>query len=67
MDCTTRIVVDHDVRFGKPVIKGTRICASDILEFLSTGDSESDILADYPQISTEDIRACLAFEASKAR
>jgi uncharacterized protein (DUF433 family) len=42
-------------------VKGTRISVGDVLGFLASGMSESEILADFPQLATEDIRECLAF------
>jgi uncharacterized protein (DUF433 family) len=67
MDSRERIVVDPEIRFGKPTIKGTRISLGDILEYLAGGDSEEDILAEFPQLTREDIRACLAFAAERER
>jgi uncharacterized protein (DUF433 family) len=58
-----RISADPNVCFGKPVIRGTRIWVSLILEFMACGMSEDDILRDYPQLSMEDIRAALAYGA----
>ena len=63
MDYRDRIVRDPEVRFGKPVIKGTRISVADILEFLAAGDAPSDILTEFPQLNIDDIRACLSFAA----
>ncbi len=62
-----RIVVDPGIRFGKPIIKGTRISVSDILEYMAGGDSEDDIVAAFPQLSREDVRACLAYAADRER
>jgi uncharacterized protein (DUF433 family) len=56
-----RIVVNPDVLAGKPVIKGTRLAVELILELLAAGQSESQILADYPGLTREDILACLAY------
>ena len=67
MDYRERIVRDPEVRFGKPVIKGTRISVADILEFLAAGDETSDILAEFPQLVKADIQACLAFAADRER
>ena len=67
MEYSSRIIVDPELRFGKPVIKGTRIAVSDVLEYLAGGDTEAEILADFPQLSLEDIRACLAFAADRER
>jgi uncharacterized protein (DUF433 family) len=67
MDYADRIVVDPEIRFGKPIIKGTRICVSDILECFAAGDTETDILAEYSQITRDDLQACLAFAADRER
>lgn len=61
MDYRDRIVVDPEVRFGKPTIRGTRITVGDVLSYLASGMSEDEILADFSQLSREDLRACLAF------
>jgi uncharacterized protein (DUF433 family) len=62
-----RIVVDPEVRSGKPRIKGTRITVYDILEYLAGGMSEDEILTDFPDLTREDIRASLAFAAARER
>ena len=62
-----RISIDPQVCFGKPCIKGTRIWVSLILDFLASGESEAQILAAYPQLQPEDIRAALAYAAEVAR
>lgn len=59
------ISIDPEVRFGKPCVKGTRITVYDVLGYLATGMSESEILEDFPQLSKEAIRACLAFAADR--
>ena len=56
-----RITIDPRVCFGKPCIKGTRIWVSLILDFLASGETEAQILAQYPQLQSEDIRAALAY------
>ena len=61
------ISVDPKVCGGKPCIKGTRIWISLVLEFLAEGVREEEILADYPQLTPEDIRACIAYAAEIAR
>lgn len=61
-----RISIDPRVCFGKPVIKGTRIWVSLILDFLSNGDSIETILEEYPHIAREDVLACIAFGAEAA-
>ena len=67
MDYRERIVVDPEVRFGKPTVRGTRITVGDVLSYLASGMSEDEILADFPQLSREDLRACLAFAAERER
>ena len=55
-----RISIDPNICFGKPCIKGTRIWVSLILDYLASGDSEAEILANYPQLKPDDIRAAQA-------
>ena len=59
------ISIDADIRFGKPLITGTRICVSDILSWLSTGMSFEDIITDFPELKKEHILAALAFAANR--
>jgi uncharacterized protein (DUF433 family) len=66
-DYRERIVLDPEVRFGKPVVRGTRITVGDVLGYLAGGMSEDEVLADFPQLAREDIRACLAFAADRER
>ena len=56
-----RIVVDPDVLGGKPVVRGTRLSVELILELLAAGETQPDILSNYPGLEEEDIRACLAY------
>jgi uncharacterized protein (DUF433 family) len=58
-----RITIDPDVRFGKPCIRGHRITVQEILEWLSTGASQEEILADYPQLEPVDFLAVYAYAA----
>lgn len=62
-----RISIDPAVCFGKPVIRGTRIWVSLIVDNLAEGVPESDLLAAYPQLEPEDIRAALAYAAEMTR
>jgi uncharacterized protein (DUF433 family) len=59
------IVIDQNIRFGKPCIKGTRITVGDILQWLSEGISVSEILDDYPLLQEIHIKAALAFAARR--
>ncbi len=62
-----RISMDPSIRSGKPCVRGTRITVYDVLEYLAGGMSEDQILADFPSLTREDIRACLAFAAARER
>lgn len=58
---TDRITIDDKICNGKPTIRGKRITVQTILEFLSAGESEEEILKQYPSLEPEDIQACLKF------
>jgi uncharacterized protein (DUF433 family) len=58
------IEINPAIRFGKPCIKGTRISVQDILEMLAGETSFDEIIEEFPQINTEQIRAALSFAAS---
>jgi len=59
------IIIDQNIRFGKPCIKGTRITVGDILQWLSEGISVSEILDDYPLLQEIHIKAALSFAARR--
>ncbi len=61
MPLSERIVVDSKILAGKPVIRGTRLAIEFILELLAAGQSENDVLANYPGLAREDILACLSY------
>ncbi len=61
------ITIEPGKREGKPCIRGLRITVYDVLEYLASGMSENEILADFPDLRREDIRACLAFAADRER
>ncbi|MHB1686135.1 MAG: DUF433 domain-containing protein [Ignavibacteriaceae bacterium] len=56
-----RITLDEKICDGKPTIRGKRITVQTILEFLSAGETEDEILKQYPSLEKEDITACLKF------
>ena len=56
-----RITVDPEVLAGKPVIRGTRLAVEFILELLAAGQSENEILSNYPGLTRDDILACLSY------
>lgn len=58
-----RIVIDPNICNGRPVVRGTRITAQTILEFLGAGDSIDDVLEEYPSLSREDILACIQYSS----
>lgn len=67
MDWKNRITIDPEKRGGKPCIRGLRMTVYDVLEYLASGMSEEEILKDFPDLTREDIRACLAFAADRER
>jgi uncharacterized protein (DUF433 family) len=62
-----RITIEPGKRGGKPCIRGMRITVYDVLDYLASGMSEKEILADFPELTKEDIQACLAFAADRER
>lgn len=62
-----RITINPNICFGKPCIRGTRIWVSLILDFLADGSTMEEILAEYPQLTIEDIRATIAYGAEMSR
>lgn len=62
-----RISMDPAIRSGKPTIRNTRITVTDILEYLAGGMSKEEILADFPDLTAEDISATLLFAAERER
>jgi uncharacterized protein (DUF433 family) len=62
-----RITLSPDVRSGKACIRGLRITVQDVLEYMASGMSEQEILADFPDLTAEDLRACLAYAADRER
>ena len=67
MNYRDRITIEPGKRGGKPCIRGLRITVYDVLEYLAGGMSEQEILKDFPDLTLEDIRACLAFAADRER
>jgi uncharacterized protein (DUF433 family) len=61
------ITVEPGKRSGKPCIRGMRITVSDVLEYLASGMSAAEIIEDFPELTDEDIRACLAFAAEREK
>ena len=67
MDYRKYITIEPGKRSGKPCIRGLRITVTDVLEYLASGMSEDQILSDFPELTREDIKACLAFAADRER
>jgi uncharacterized protein (DUF433 family) len=67
MPIADRIVVDPEILVGKPTVKGTRLAVEFIIDLLSQGWSEGDILGNYPGLTHEDILACLAYASERLR
>ena len=64
-DILERITINPGVRSGKPVVRGTRITVTDVLEYLAGGMTPEEILVDFPDLSAEDIQAVLAYAAQR--
>lgn len=67
MDYRSLITLEPGKRGGKPCIRGLRITVYDVLEYLAAGMTEAQIVQDFPELTVEDIRACLAFAADRER
>ena len=65
MNYLDRITLEPDKRGGKPCIRGLRITVYDVLEYLASGMTEAEILADFPDLELKDIRAALIFAAER--
>lgn len=61
------ITIEPDKRGGKPCIRGMRITVYDVLDYLASNMTEAEILNDFPDLTHEDIKACLAFAADRER
>lgn len=61
------ITIESGKRGGRPTVRGMRIAVADVLGWLAAGMSHEEILSDYPELSEEDIRACLAYAADRER
>ena len=67
MDYRGLITMEPGKRGGKPCIRGLRITVTDVLEYLASGMTIDEIIADFPDLTAEDVRACLAFAADRER
>lgn len=62
-----RVTVDSEIRFGKPCITGTRLTVEEIVGWLSAGKAVFDVLTLYPQLTEEDLRACVVYMAERRK
>jgi uncharacterized protein (DUF433 family) len=67
MDYSGIITMEPGKRGGKPCIRGLRVTVYDVLEYLASGMTHSEILTELPYLTEQDIRACLAFAADRER
>ncbi|MCX6992804.1 MAG: DUF433 domain-containing protein [Kiritimatiellaeota bacterium] len=67
MNYSKIITIEPGKRSGKPCIRGMRITVADVLEYLASGMTEADILRDFPELTPDDIHACLAFAAEREK
>ena len=67
MDYRHLITIEPDKRSGQPCIRGLRMTVQDVLEYLASGMSHDEILSDFPDLTEQDIRACLAWAADRER
>ena len=67
MNPLERIAVDPTIRFGKVCVRGTRLTVGEVLEFLASGRTEQELPSDFPQLSHDDVLACLAWAAARER
>jgi uncharacterized protein (DUF433 family) len=67
MDYRDRITIEPGRRGGKPCVRDLRITVSDVLDYLAGGMIPEEILSDFPDLTSDDIRACLAFAADGER
>jgi len=65
MDYTKFITFEREKRSGQPCIRGMRITVRDVLEYLAGGMTVPELLADFPELTVDDVRACLSFAASQ--
>jgi uncharacterized protein (DUF433 family) len=63
----SRITIDPAVCHGKPVVRGLRYPVESLLEYLAAGDTFEDLLAEFPDLERDDLRACLEFAASSLK
>lgn len=66
-DYSKIITIEPGKRSGKPCIRGLRVTVQDVLEYLASGMSADEIVADFPYLTKDDISACLSYAADRER
>lgn len=67
MDYRNYITIEPEKRGGKPCVRGLRITVYEVLEYLASDMTVEEILADFPDLTREDLKACIAFAADRER
>ena len=67
VDYTKIITIEPEKRSGQPCIRGLRMTVTDVLDYLAGGTTQEELLAEFPDLTAEDIRACFAFAADRER
>lgn len=67
MDYRDYITIEPNKRGGKPCVRGLRITVYEVLEYLASDMTEAEILSDFPDLTAEDLKACIAFAADRER
>ena len=67
MSYSSLITIDPARRSGKPCVRDTRITVYDVLDYLASGMTQAEIIKEFPELTPDDIRACLAFAADRER
>ena len=65
MDYSDHITIEPGKRSGQPCVRGMRITVKDVLEYLADGMTVDELLADFPELTVEDVRACFAYAAGR--
>ena len=67
MDYRDYITIEPNKRGGKPCVRGLRITVYEVLEYLASGMTDAEILEDFPDLTSDDLKACIAFAADRER
>jgi len=67
MNWSNNIEINPEIRFGEPIIIGTRISVSDVLNWMANGMNEAEIILEFPELTSEAIRSCLKYASEKER